>query len=174
MRFLVDAQLPPALARWLSGKGHEAEHVADRQMEAASDTAISRFGPPRQSSRKRTSRSARCSLKRDPSRQREAWLHYQTGQRLYQATLGAGRDVFAERGRQTQRSVARLDRRAPRAQAREARHGRARQQACPDHMGDHDNGRGLSYRDVREGIEPFAGADFFKKSSARSSLASAK
>jgi predicted nuclease of predicted toxin-antitoxin system len=40
MRFLVDAQLPPALARWLSGKGHEAEHVADRQMEAASDTAI--------------------------------------------------------------------------------------------------------------------------------------
>jgi len=40
MRFLVDAQLPPALARWLSGKGHEAEHVADRQMEAASDAAI--------------------------------------------------------------------------------------------------------------------------------------
>jgi predicted nuclease of predicted toxin-antitoxin system len=37
MRFLVDAQLPPALARWLAGKGHEAEHVADRQMEAASD-----------------------------------------------------------------------------------------------------------------------------------------
>jgi predicted nuclease of predicted toxin-antitoxin system len=40
MRFLVDAQLPPALARWLSGKRHEAEHVADRQMEAASDAAI--------------------------------------------------------------------------------------------------------------------------------------
>jgi predicted nuclease of predicted toxin-antitoxin system len=40
MRFLVDAQLPPALARWLAAKGHEAEHVADRQMAAASDTAI--------------------------------------------------------------------------------------------------------------------------------------
>ena len=40
MRFLVDAQLPPALARWLADKGHEAEHVADRQMEAASDAAI--------------------------------------------------------------------------------------------------------------------------------------
>jgi len=40
MRFLVDAQLPPALARWLAEKGHEADHVADRQMEAASDTAI--------------------------------------------------------------------------------------------------------------------------------------
>jgi predicted nuclease of predicted toxin-antitoxin system len=40
MRFLVDAQLPPALARWLAGKGHEAEHVADRQMEAASGAAI--------------------------------------------------------------------------------------------------------------------------------------
>jgi predicted nuclease of predicted toxin-antitoxin system len=40
MRFLVDAQLPPALVRWLADKGHEAEHVADRQMQAASDTAI--------------------------------------------------------------------------------------------------------------------------------------
>ncbi len=46
MRFLVDAQLPPALARWLSGKGHEAEHVADRQMEAASDAAIWDFALP--------------------------------------------------------------------------------------------------------------------------------
>jgi len=40
MRFLVDAQLPPALATWLIAEGHEAEHVADRQMEAAADAAI--------------------------------------------------------------------------------------------------------------------------------------
>ena len=40
MRFLVDAQLPPALARWLAAKGHEAEHVGDKGMQAASDTAI--------------------------------------------------------------------------------------------------------------------------------------
>ena len=40
MRFLVDAQLPPALARWLVAAGHEAEHVGDRGMEAASDAAI--------------------------------------------------------------------------------------------------------------------------------------
>jgi predicted nuclease of predicted toxin-antitoxin system len=40
MRFIVDAQLPPALARWLANKGHEAEHVADRQMATASDAAI--------------------------------------------------------------------------------------------------------------------------------------
>jgi predicted nuclease of predicted toxin-antitoxin system len=40
MRFIVDAQLPPALARWLAAEGHEAEHVADRQMAAASDTTI--------------------------------------------------------------------------------------------------------------------------------------
>jgi predicted nuclease of predicted toxin-antitoxin system len=40
MRFLVDAQLPPALAGWLVAKGHEAEHVGDRAMQAASDTAI--------------------------------------------------------------------------------------------------------------------------------------
>ncbi|MCK9249534.1 MAG: DUF5615 family PIN-like protein [Solirubrobacteraceae bacterium] len=29
MRFLVDAQLPPALARMLEARGHEAEHVVD-------------------------------------------------------------------------------------------------------------------------------------------------
>lgn len=40
MRFLVDAQLPPALARWLAAKGHEAEHVDDKGMQAASDTTI--------------------------------------------------------------------------------------------------------------------------------------
>ena len=40
MRFLVDAQLPPALARWLTANGHTAEHVGDVGMQAASDTAI--------------------------------------------------------------------------------------------------------------------------------------
>jgi predicted nuclease of predicted toxin-antitoxin system len=29
MRFLVDAQQPPALARWLTAAGHPSEHVAD-------------------------------------------------------------------------------------------------------------------------------------------------
>jgi predicted nuclease of predicted toxin-antitoxin system len=40
MRFLVDAQLPPALARMLAAHGHEAEHVADIGMAAAPDGAI--------------------------------------------------------------------------------------------------------------------------------------
>jgi predicted nuclease of predicted toxin-antitoxin system len=40
MRFVVDAQLPPALARFLDAKGHVAEHVADRGLQAASDSAI--------------------------------------------------------------------------------------------------------------------------------------
>jgi predicted nuclease of predicted toxin-antitoxin system len=40
MRFLVDAQLPPALARWLASQNHEAQHVADIGMAEASDTAI--------------------------------------------------------------------------------------------------------------------------------------
>ena len=40
MRFVVDAQLPPALARRLETLGHTAEHVADRGMAAASDNAI--------------------------------------------------------------------------------------------------------------------------------------
>jgi predicted nuclease of predicted toxin-antitoxin system len=40
MRFLVDAQLPAALARWLAGEGHEAEHVADIGFGGAPDKAI--------------------------------------------------------------------------------------------------------------------------------------
>jgi predicted nuclease of predicted toxin-antitoxin system len=40
MRFLVDAQLPPALARMLSAKGFEAEHVYDVQLGTAQDSAI--------------------------------------------------------------------------------------------------------------------------------------
>ena len=40
MRFLVDAQLPPALARWLAAQGHEAEHVVDCELAQASDPAI--------------------------------------------------------------------------------------------------------------------------------------
>jgi len=40
MRFLVDAQLPPALARWLAAQGHQADHVADLGLQAASDSVI--------------------------------------------------------------------------------------------------------------------------------------
>lgn len=40
MRFLVDAQRPPALARWLAAQRHEAEHVADLGMQGVSDAAI--------------------------------------------------------------------------------------------------------------------------------------
>ena len=40
MRFLVDAQLPPALARWLASKGHETEHVGDVGLASASDKEI--------------------------------------------------------------------------------------------------------------------------------------
>ena len=40
MRFLVDAQLPPALARWLAERGHVAEHVSDRGMAAVDDREI--------------------------------------------------------------------------------------------------------------------------------------
>jgi predicted nuclease of predicted toxin-antitoxin system len=38
--FIVDAQLPPALARWLASIGHEAMHVADIGMMASSDREI--------------------------------------------------------------------------------------------------------------------------------------
>ena len=40
MRFIVDAQLPPALARHLQLLGHEAEHVIDLGLERASDRDI--------------------------------------------------------------------------------------------------------------------------------------
>ncbi|WP_375393446.1 DUF5615 family PIN-like protein [uncultured Sphingomonas sp.] len=40
MRFLIDAQLPPALASWLNEQGHEADHVADIGLLAASDVTI--------------------------------------------------------------------------------------------------------------------------------------
>jgi predicted nuclease of predicted toxin-antitoxin system len=40
MRFLIDAQLPPGLARYLMEQGHEAEHVADVGLRDAEDTTI--------------------------------------------------------------------------------------------------------------------------------------
>jgi predicted nuclease of predicted toxin-antitoxin system len=40
VKFLVDANLPPALARWLASEGHEAQHVSDLGMEAMPDRAI--------------------------------------------------------------------------------------------------------------------------------------
>jgi predicted nuclease of predicted toxin-antitoxin system len=40
VKFLIDAQLPPALARWLREAGHEAEHVEDVGLREASDSAI--------------------------------------------------------------------------------------------------------------------------------------
>ena len=40
MRLLVDAQLPPALARWLTSQGHDAQHVFDVGLAQAADTVI--------------------------------------------------------------------------------------------------------------------------------------
>jgi predicted nuclease of predicted toxin-antitoxin system len=40
LKFLVDAQLPPSLARWISSRGHEATHVFDVAMHTAGDAAI--------------------------------------------------------------------------------------------------------------------------------------
>ena len=40
MKFVVDAQLPPALASWLRGSGHEAQHVAELDLLAAQDAVL--------------------------------------------------------------------------------------------------------------------------------------
>ena len=40
MKFIVDAQLPPALAHFLATKNEEVKHVLDLQMLEASDSEI--------------------------------------------------------------------------------------------------------------------------------------
>jgi predicted nuclease of predicted toxin-antitoxin system len=40
VNFLVDAQLPPALARWIASQGHSATHVFDLGLHSADDPVI--------------------------------------------------------------------------------------------------------------------------------------
>jgi predicted nuclease of predicted toxin-antitoxin system len=40
VKFIVDNQLPVALARWLSAKGHDAVHVLDQGMGQSDDRQI--------------------------------------------------------------------------------------------------------------------------------------
>ena len=40
MNFLVDAQLPPALARWITRQGHQATHVFEIGLQTADDPVI--------------------------------------------------------------------------------------------------------------------------------------
>ena len=40
LRFLIDAQLPPALSTWLKANGHSAEHVFEHGMANADDAQI--------------------------------------------------------------------------------------------------------------------------------------
>jgi len=43
VKFLVDAQLPPALARWLCDAGHEAQPVREIGLREAEDETICDF-----------------------------------------------------------------------------------------------------------------------------------
>jgi predicted nuclease of predicted toxin-antitoxin system len=40
VNFLIDSQLPPALAKWISAQGHKAIHVADLGMLADDNSKI--------------------------------------------------------------------------------------------------------------------------------------
>lgn len=40
MKFLVDAQLPPALARWIASQGHHAVHIFDLGLHTADDPVV--------------------------------------------------------------------------------------------------------------------------------------
>jgi predicted nuclease of predicted toxin-antitoxin system len=48
MRFVIDAQLPPALAQLLTSRGHRAEHVADIGLRDADDSPIWRYAVEKQ------------------------------------------------------------------------------------------------------------------------------
>ena len=43
MNFLIDAQLPPSLARWIATQGHQANHVFEVGLQAADDGPIWEF-----------------------------------------------------------------------------------------------------------------------------------
>ena len=43
MRFIIDSQLPPALAGWLSEAGHDARHVTSIGLGAADDPTVWRY-----------------------------------------------------------------------------------------------------------------------------------
>jgi len=43
MRFVVDAQLPPALASWIVQQGHEAKPVRELGLRNSDDSAIWKF-----------------------------------------------------------------------------------------------------------------------------------
>jgi predicted nuclease of predicted toxin-antitoxin system len=40
LTFLVDAQLPPSLARWITDRGHHAVHVFDLGLHRADDPTV--------------------------------------------------------------------------------------------------------------------------------------
>lgn len=40
MRFIIDAQLPPALSHWLTARGHISAHVVDLGLAEAGDAVI--------------------------------------------------------------------------------------------------------------------------------------
>jgi len=40
VKFIVDANLPPALARWLATEGHEAHHAGDLGLQATPDREL--------------------------------------------------------------------------------------------------------------------------------------
>ena len=40
MKFLIDAQLPPALAAWLTRRGHQADHITEAKGLGVTDAEI--------------------------------------------------------------------------------------------------------------------------------------
>lgn len=72
MHFLVDAQLPPALCRWLNERGFEAEHVGAALGVAAPDREVARYAEA--NGRVLVTKDDDFALRFPPSRYRLLWL----------------------------------------------------------------------------------------------------
>ena len=75
MKFLIDAQLPPALCRWLEAKGHDALHVTTVLPGETPDRRIAAFAAG----------SARILITKDDD---FSFRHWQEGLRVVWLRIG--------------------------------------------------------------------------------------
>ncbi|HZG07795.1 MAG TPA: DUF5615 family PIN-like protein [Allosphingosinicella sp.] len=87
MRFLIDAQLPPALCDWFGERGFEAEHVTQRLGGQAPDTQIAALAAADDSVL--VTNDDDFALRHPPEDYRLLWLRY--GKYHQQCATGVAR-----------------------------------------------------------------------------------
>jgi predicted nuclease of predicted toxin-antitoxin system len=87
LRLLVDAQLPPALARRLSDKGHQAEHLTEIGLGGATDEEIWRHARETGAAIVTKDEDFAMLVRRDPSGPPVVWVRLGnvTNRALWQA-----------------------------------------------------------------------------------------